>query len=82
MSRAQFQVRVGKKKSELPEPAATQEWIRETTKGNRRWIWEDPRGREDAIADLARVAGKEARKFRRENPGADINDYERWQKSH
>jgi hypothetical protein len=63
----------------LPEPAATQEAISSAFAGmsSKR---AERRSRKGDIQDLKRVPGKEARQFRRENPDADIHDWERYQK--
>ena len=55
----------------LPEPARTQEAVG-FSKPRRRERAEDRR-------DLRRVTGPEARRFRRENPDADIHDWVRFQ---
>lgn len=56
---------------ELPEPARTQEAVG----------FSKPRHRERAQdrQDLRRIPGPDARRFRRENPDADIHDYARMQ---
>lgn len=57
----------------LPEPAATQEFIRNQFKGSSR-----VKGREPERKDLLRVDQPMAKKFARENPDADIYDYEHY----
>lgn len=58
--------------NDLPEPAATQEALG----------FSRPHRRERAAErrDLRRVVGTEAKQFRKANPGADIHDYDRFQR--
>lgn len=70
--------------NDVAEPRDTQEFITERFRGeprqDRRDAAQDRKARKNEISDLRRVQGAEARRFRRENPGADIHDYDQFQR--